>query len=240
MLLRDNTARAKQVISIFWIMAGISVINMASLAWRYFLLSAARQDPENADLAAISLSDSLKQIIVIVYFIIYILAVVFFILWFRRAYFNLHQLPWHNARYTEGWAAGSWFVPIIWFWWPYQIMVDIWKGKQNALRERLGEPQSTTIVGWWWALFLVNNFFAYIVVFTRGQDKDMDGFLMATKIEFAGEIISFAAMIVTIQMIQQASNFEKELLIYSQTPTDSIFSDNYTPPVETAGTKLEN
>jgi len=151
MLLKDNTARAKQIISIFWIMLGITIVDMASLAWQYILVKDAQNNSGNADMEAIGVSDTLRQIIVIVNLIIFILAIVFFIMWFRRAYYNLHELPWHNARYTEGWAAGSWFVPVIWWWWPYQIMVDIWRGTQNALRERLGEPQSTTIIGWWWA-----------------------------------------------------------------------------------------
>jgi hypothetical protein len=240
MLIRDNTARAKQVISIFWIMLGITVVNLTSLAWRYFLLTNAQKDPSNADMKSIETSDLLIGVVGLAYLAIFILAIVFFIMWFRRAYYNLHTLPWHNARYTEGWAAGSWFIPVINLWWPYQIMMDIWWGIQNALRDRLGEPQSASIVGWWWALHLITRFSSNIAGVATTNASDVDSLLIATKLEFVSDVISIPAILVVVQMIRQTSNFEKELLIHSQTPADSIFSDNYTPPVETTQPKLEN
>ena len=239
MLLKDNTARAKQIISIFWVMLGITIVDMASLAWQYMLIKDAANDLGNADMEAIGVSDTLRQIVVIVNLMIFILAIVFFIMWFRRAYYNLHELPWHNARYTEGWAAGSWFVPVINLWWPYQIMVDIWRGTQNALRDRLGEPQPTTIIGWWWALRLISGIFGNISARVTMNADGIDELITATQLELISDVLTIPAIIVTIVMIQRTSNFEKELLVHAETPTDSIFSDNYTPPTE-AEPKLEN
>src|SRR5262245_34661257 len=108
MFIRDNTARAKQIISIFWILLGVNIIDLGSLAWQYFLVTEAQNDLANVDMETINLSYTLRQIIVIVNSIVAILTMVFFIMWFRRAYYNLHVLSGHNARYTEGWAAGSW------------------------------------------------------------------------------------------------------------------------------------
>ena len=239
LLLRDNTARAKQIISIFWIMLGLTITNMGALAWRYFLLSDVQANPEDVDMNMINASDTFIIVVNVAHIIIVILSIVFFIMWFRRAYYNLHTLPWHNARYTEGWAAGSWFVPIINLWWPYQIMMDIWKGTQNALRERLGEPRSAAIVGWWWALHLITSF--YINISTRlgwDADQDIDSLLTFTKVDFIGEILSIPAIIVTIMLIQRTSNFERELLVQAETPTDSIFSEHYTPPQDDTNAKI--
>ena len=238
-LLRDNTARAKQAISIFWIMLGVTILNMFSLGWQYYLLIDAQANPESIDMERLQTSDTLRTVVTVVNFIMLVLSMIFFILWFRRAYYNLHTLPWHNARHTEGWAAGSWFIPILSLFWPYQIMQDIWRGTQNAIKERFGEPQSAAIVGWWWAIYLVNNFFGYSAFAIR-DPAGIDELLIATKVEFVGEIISIAAIIITIRVIQRTSNFEKELLEFSQTPTDSIFSDNYTPPIENTEPKFEN
>jgi hypothetical protein len=240
LLLRDNTARAKQAVSIFWIMLGITIINMGVLTWQYFLMSDVQAGRESVDMSMIGASDTLRQIATIVRFIIIILSAIFFIMWFRRAYYNLHTLPWSNARYTEGWAAGSWFVPIIWFWWPYQIMMDIWRGTQNALRERLGEPQPGAIVGWWWALYLISRTYKNFGVVAVGRPGDIDSFITATQVEFFGEIITIPAIVITIVMIRRTNVFEKELLEYSETPDDSIFSDNYTPPIENTTLKIEN
>ena len=194
---------------------------------------------DNVDMEKIEASDTLIIAINAAHLIIVILSMIFFIMWFRRAYFNLHSLSWHSARHSEGWAAGSWFIPILNLFWPYQIMEDIWRGTQNAIREKFGEPQSTDLVGWWWALYLINKFFGYITAFASKGATEVDGLLTATKLEFVGDLISIAAIVVTTRMIQRTSSFEKELLEHSQTPSDSIFSDNYTPPTETTEPKIE-
>lgn len=230
MLIRDNTARAKQVISIFWIMLGITIINLGSLAWQYSLLMTINNDPDGVDKGTASISDMLQAVVGVAYLVIFILAIVFFIKWFRRAYYNLHQLPWHRARYTEGWAAGSWFVPVIWFWWPYQIMIDIWKGTQNALKERLGEPQPSTIVGWWWTFYLMNTLWGNISARFGWKPDDLDDMLVSTKLDLIGEMISIPAILLAARVVQRTNYFERELLIHTETPSDSIFSDEYVPP----------
>lgn len=238
-LLRDNAARAKQAISIFWIMLGLTITNMGALAWRHILLADAQANPDDVDMEKIEASDTLIIAINAAHLIIVILSMVFFIMWLRRAYFNLHSLSWHSARHSEGWAAGSWFIPILNLFWPYQIMEDIWRGTQNAIREKFGEPQSTALIGWWWALYLINKFFGYITAFASKGATEVDSLLTATRLEFVGDLVSIAAIVVTIRMIQRTSSFEKELLEHSLTPSDSIFSDNYTPPPETSEPKIE-
>lgn len=240
MLLRDNTARAKQIISIFWIMLGITIVSIGTQGWRHILLVDALTNIDDVDMEMINMSDMLIVVITVAYWAIIILAIVFFIMWFRRAYYNVRQLPWHNARYTDGWAAGSWFVPIINLWWPYQIMVDIWRGTQNFLRERLGEPQSTSIIGWWWALYLIWRFTINIAGTVSSEANEIDSLITATRFKIFSDLITIPAILLAMRVVQRTSSFERELLIHSQTPSDSIFSDEYIPPVETTETKLEN
>ena len=37
--------------------------------------------------------------------------------------------------------------------------MDIWKGTQYVLKERLGDPRPAAIIGWWWALHLITSFY---------------------------------------------------------------------------------
>ena len=240
MLLRDNTARAKQIVSIFWIMLGIIIISIVAQSWRYSLLDGASPDIGNIDMEMINMSDLLIVVITLAYWAILILAIVFFIMWFRRAYYNLHQLSWHNARYTEGWAAGSWFVPIINLWWPYQIMVDIWRGTQNALRERLGEPQSLSIIGWWWAFYLIQRFAGNYASIMGSRANDIESLLTATQVKIFSDLVTIPAILLAIRIVQRTNYFERELMIHSETPSDSIFSDDYVPPVESTELAASN
>ena len=59
-------------------------------------------------------SDSVVSMFAFLYIGSLIASMVAFIMWFRRAYANLHRLD--NVvilNHTEGWAAGAWFVPIL-------------------------------------------------------------------------------------------------------------------------------
>ena len=68
--------------------------------------------------------------------------------------------------------------------------------------------------------------------------EEIEALLSSTKVDFIGEILSIPAIIITIMLIQRTSNFERELLVHSETPEDSIFSDNYTPSHENAEPKI--
>lgn len=96
--------------------------------------------------------------------VLYLLLTIYFILWFRRAYTNIRRQG-KQTRYAPGWAAGSWFVPVINLWYPYQIMREIWEYTFRASR-------SAAIVGWWWALWLGGRF-----GWTFSMRSSMDGFL---------------------------------------------------------------
>ena len=215
-------------------MLGVTIIDLASVIWRYFVYEDALANLSDIDMGSIELSDSINLVISLANMTINVLVIVFFIMWFRRAYFNLHMLPWNNARYTEGWAAGGWFVPFINFFYPYHIMMDIWKGTQNALRARLGEPLSASIVGWWWGLFLLMKIINNIVSRIIWQANDLEDYVLAVKFEFVADILTIPTILIAVKMIQKTSYFEKELMLHSQTPSDSIFSDNYSPPVQNA------
>ena len=68
--------------------------------------------------------------------IIQVFSIVTFIRWFRRAYFNTHSRA-LNPAYEEGWAAGSWFVPILNLFRPYQIMKEIDKETSNLIAKEV-------------------------------------------------------------------------------------------------------
>ena len=50
----------------------------------------------------------------------------------HRANYNARQLGAADMRFTPGWAVGWHFIPIAWFWKPYQAMTEIWRASVNA------------------------------------------------------------------------------------------------------------
>jgi hypothetical protein len=84
--------------------------------------------------------------------------VVVFLIWFYLARKNAGLSGWRQRR-APGWAIGSWFLPPVFFWFPYQIMADIWRaGRPPELRGGIRNAALPAL--WWtsWTLAWVTSF----------------------------------------------------------------------------------
>lgn len=91
-----------------------------------------------------------------IYFCLMVAIVVVWAIWFRRLRLNAEVFAPGQHRFSSGWAAGSWFTPVVNLWFPKQIANDIWRasspqGPHNVRRGLLN--------GWWvtWIVGLVAN-----------------------------------------------------------------------------------
>jgi Domain of unknown function (DUF4328) len=57
---------------------------------------------------------------------IFISTLIMFLLWLHRAYINLPSLGVPYPDFSSGWVIGSWFVPLLNLFRPYQIVKYIW------------------------------------------------------------------------------------------------------------------
>lgn len=97
----------------------------------------------------------------ILHLLLFVAAVVFFLIWEHRAFKNLPALRAQNVEFTPGWAVGWWFIPFANLVKPYQAMSELWNesdpdfdSQGGFLSSAVGSP---AIVGAWWALFIVSN-----------------------------------------------------------------------------------
>jgi hypothetical protein len=139
------------------------------------------------------------------YLITSILSSVLFLQWFRRAYHNLHKAGAKNLITTEGWAVGSWFVPILNLIRPYEIMREIWIGTQQMYTpnkfERSAIASSTGLVNGWWTTFLFSRVIGVLLSFVPNNY-----FSVFTN------LISLLAAYYTYQMIKESSKHQTMLL----------------------------
>ncbi len=87
----DNSKRAKTVMTIFWILTGLTVIGIVSGYFELEILKNAQQGEFISDEEA-NASDTRQMIIGILQTGLYIASIVVFLNWFRRAYGNLHRI----------------------------------------------------------------------------------------------------------------------------------------------------
>lgn len=86
----------------------------------------------------------------------FFVAMVMFLVWFYRARVNAEGHGWPQ-HLSPGWAIGAWFFPVVNFWFPFLIMVDIWRaGLPEQARTKI-----PILPGMWWASWLA---FFYLLV----------------------------------------------------------------------------
>ncbi|WP_377270621.1 DUF4328 domain-containing protein [Peterkaempfera sp. SMS 1(5)a] len=99
---------------------------------------------------------------------LYLVAVVLFILWFRRSRRNAEEFKPHTAAYAPGWAAGGWFVPVAMWWIPRRVAVDICRASTD---DTTPDPGSSSLVNAWWAAWLAHQGTAVAISWTDHQDS---------------------------------------------------------------------
>jgi hypothetical protein len=113
------------------------------------------------------------------------LTAISFCLWIYRAYRNLYALHPDLLEYSPGWAVGLYFVPIFNLFRPYQVMVEIWENSDPARLGNRSTGASATIVGWWWAFWLLEHVVG-AVIRPLGRNADEAAELL---------VVSWAALI---------------------------------------------
>lgn len=89
-----------------------------------------------------------------------------------------------RTRRSPGWHAGSWFVPIISLWFPYQNISDLWRAVGRT-------PPSWQII--WWLLWVVGNYVIQISTRVYVVAEDLETLRVAMWMSIAGEVLLLAA-----------------------------------------------
>jgi hypothetical protein len=207
MNLRPNEERGKLAIVMVWIVLGCHMLYLISSAFQYELLTNIAGKGEFS-MEEVDANDSRQQLIAIVLVVAYITSVITYIRWFRRAYYNLHSVT-NYLTYTEGWAAGSWFVPIINLFWPYRIMKEMYERTQQLLNEKGHDiyPQ-LDYIGWWWALWIIINGFGCYSARYSGSAKEVDELMNSNIISMVGSLTYIPLCILAVVVIKNYMEME--------------------------------
>jgi hypothetical protein len=176
---------------------------------QYFLLKAASEG-EMITMDTANASDGAQRIVAIIYLLTYIASAIFFIRWFRRAYYNLGR----KAEYlndTDGWAAGAWFVPFVNLYKPYQMMKEMYVKTIALLQRHNGNEtpvQKTATIGWWWTLWIINGILSQIYFRMSLHAEDIDSIIYSTVVDMMGNVSGIILAFITIKMIGDYARME--------------------------------
>lgn len=219
--LRPNGHRAKITIILIWIVLALHIASIISGYLQYELLQDVSEGT-NVSVETADANDLREQIIAITYVVAMLVSAIWFIMWFRRAYYNLGVLV-HDLNYPEGWAAGSWFVPFINLIRPYQIMKEIYTRSKEILF-RNGHPEETLSQRYlilWWTLWVITSIADRFIAKFAQNAESLDELINATILSLVLNIVSVPLCFVTVKVISDYSSIEP-ILASGVTGDDSI------------------
>ncbi len=211
---RPNLKRADIAQYIIWAILILEVISIYSSVLQYNLLVSVQNGGFLSDHKA-TLNDMRELIIGIIYFAAYIVSGVTFIQWFRRAYFNLHQRI-SGCTFSEVWASGAWFVPIVSLFRPYNIMDELRTKSDKIIQDRTGNQftdHKTGLLGFWWALWILSSVIGQIVMRMSFRSETLTDYINGTIGDIILSIVGIPLAYITIMVIKGYSKKEEVLYL---------------------------
>ncbi|MFF1900222.1 DUF4328 domain-containing protein [Streptomyces sp. NPDC058206] len=96
-------------------------------------------------------------------FLVSLATIVTFLLWFRRCRYNAQAVSVGPFTHSAGWAVGAWFTPVLMWWRPRRIALDM----HRAVGHDPAPDTTVTLINAWWAARLAHLVAATIAATTR-------------------------------------------------------------------------
>lgn len=157
------------------------------------------------------LNDARQEIIAYVYYAIRILAVICFLLWFSRAYSNLHQKL-QSLNFTEGWAVGAWFVPFINLGRPYRIMKELYTESTFWLKLKGINVQEngTQYIIPWWTFWLLIGLLGRII--NKMPEETVEELIEMTQFAIGSGVMELIAGFLALKVVSDYTKREEYMM----------------------------
>jgi hypothetical protein len=186
---------------------GVVVLNVVSIISAYFAYQTYSADIITQD--DLDTTDLREGIVALFTLIAFVVAVVMFIRWFRRAYANLPALGATNLRFQTWWTIGSWFIPIVNLFRPKQIANDIWRASDPDRRPDQ-EPHwegahVPSLFQWWWGFYLVGTWLENVSFRAELAANDLDGYKNAAAITMAVNAFEAVGGVLAVFVVERTT-----------------------------------
>lgn len=211
--LRPNDQRARYAIAMIWVILFLTIVTLI-LEVTGLLLTEGIIPLESVPYFVIWLYATGLGYASLLSIIIGIISVVTFIMWFRRAYYNL-GLKVGGLLYGNAWSVWAWFIPVVNLYMPFQIMKELYEKTEKYMTFNIEKPYEdnlkTDYVNWWWALWIISaavNYFSIKIVWRLEEINQAEVNPYTTII---GLGLKIALCVVTIIVIEDYTKAEKVL-----------------------------
>lgn len=143
--------------------------------------------------------------------VVFIATAIFFLMWLHRSSSNLTAFGyWKSQGYSPAWTVGSFFVPIVNLFVPYQTTKYVWQNSRPANSEPFSFPTSPPgFFPAWWGFWLASNFATNIHFRMSGEEIPRTATAM---VGILSELLSIAAAGLAIEVIKEIDRRQEETI----------------------------
>jgi hypothetical protein len=141
---------------------------------------------------------------------VYLVAAVFFIRWFHRAYANLPAVGVDRLDHSTGWAIAAWFIPIVSLFWPKRIADEIWRGSEPSLEPdqaadwRRGKVPA--FYGLWWLTFIASGILVGIGSRMWDGGQTFSDLELAALVQIIGDALGVVSGVLAYVVVDRTSD----------------------------------
>jgi hypothetical protein len=127
-----------------------------------------------------------------------------FLVWLWRARVNAERLAGRQSqRRGRGWTIGGWFCPVVNFWYPYQVVRDIYAASSPR------QPVRTVVVRLWWTMWMVNVIIGDVLVRSTNSADLAQELRTRASLETLSLVFEIAAAALAIIIVRRVSEWQE-------------------------------
>jgi hypothetical protein len=190
-----------------------------ALASNYPETAAAALGPEDADVS--EMPGGNFQLIVLLLnstvsffgLIVLLATVVVFLFWQHRAYKNLPAMDVPRPEFSSGWVVGSWFVPFLNLFRPYEIMKYI-RDKSDPETVKFGfgdfDTRGNATLKAWWGFWIACCIVGRFSNRMYGRAETLDGHVSAGVVGIFSSGLTIVAACLAIAVVRDITSRQEE------------------------------
>ncbi|TDD26798.1 DUF4328 domain-containing protein, partial [Nonomuraea terrae] len=140
-------------------------------------------------------------------FLAYVVCVVAFLVWLFRVRANAEIFSPGGHRRSRPWVFFGWVVPIISFWFPKQVVDDIWYASTRAGHE--SAPQRG-VINAWWAAWLLAAFVANAAGRLLFRAEEPEQLAAASRFDVVSIGLTMIAAVLAVAVVRKITEAQEQ------------------------------
>ncbi|MEV4171022.1 DUF4328 domain-containing protein [Nonomuraea sp. NPDC049709] len=171
--------------------------------WYAGLVDRMIADIDSVPEAEISTGDLVYGLSGVAETVVYVVTVVAFLVWLFRVRANAELLSPGGHRRSAPWLIFGWAVPIIAFWFPKQIVDDIWHASART-------GGSKGLINAWWAAWLVGSTVSNVAGRLLFNAEELDSLAAAARFDVVSIALMLVAAALAIGVVRRITDVQEQ------------------------------